>query len=48
MGMTLGGEDESAETKSDAALLQAGYASVTALRAVVEDARFDLTAELGL
>ncbi len=40
--MTLGGEDESIEIESDAALLQRGFASVTALRPVVEDASIDL------
>jgi broad specificity polyphosphatase/5'/3'-nucleotidase SurE len=47
-GMTLGGEDESAEVESDAALVQAGYAAITAIRPVVEDAGVDLAAELGL
>ncbi len=47
MGMTLGGEDESSEIESDAALVQGGYASITALRPVVEDTSIDLTAELG-
>jgi 5'-nucleotidase len=48
MGLTLGGEDESAEFESDAALVQAGYASITAIRPVVEDTSIDLIAELGL
>ncbi len=45
--VTLGGEDESAEVESDAALLQRGFASVTALRPVVEDLNTDLAGFLG-
>jgi 5'-nucleotidase len=47
-GLTLGGEDESSEIESDAALLQAGFAAITAIRPVVEDTGVDLAAELGL
>jgi 5'-nucleotidase len=47
-GLTLGGEDESSEIESDAALVQAGYAAITAIRPVVEDTGVDLAAELGL
>jgi 5'-nucleotidase len=46
--VTLGGGDESSEVASDAALVEQGYACVTALRPVVEDPRIDLGAELGL
>ena len=45
--VTLGGEDEGSEIESDAALLQRGFASVTALRPVVEDASIDLADALG-
>jgi 5'-nucleotidase len=45
--VTLGGEDESAEVESDAALLQRGFASVTALRPIVEDSTIDLNGVLG-
>jgi len=45
--MTLGGEDESMEIETDAALVQRGFACVTALLPVVEDSSIDLTAELG-
>lgn len=45
--ITLGGEDEAGEVESDAALLQRGFACVTALRPVVEDAGIDLAAVLG-
>jgi 5'-nucleotidase len=41
--VTLGGADESAEVQSDAALVQKGFAAVTALRPVVEDVRIDLS-----
>jgi hypothetical protein len=46
--VTLGGGDESSEVASDAALVEQGYACVTALRPVVEDSRIDLGAALGL
>ncbi len=45
--VTLGGEDESAEIESDAALLQRGFASVTALRPIIEDSTVDLGGILG-
>jgi len=47
LSLTLGGEDESIEVESDAALVQRGYACVTALLPVVEDPRLDLTAAVG-
>ena len=40
--VTLGGEDESTEVESDAALVQKGFAAVTALRPVVQDLSIDL------
>jgi hypothetical protein len=46
--VTLGGSDESGEVASDAALVEQGYACVTALRPMVEDPRIDLGSELGL
>ncbi|MGO8872334.1 MAG: 5'/3'-nucleotidase SurE [Acidimicrobiales bacterium] len=47
LSLTLGGEDERFEVESDAALVQSGYASVTAIRPVVEDPSIDLVEELG-
>jgi 5'-nucleotidase len=47
VSVTLGGEDEAVEIESDAALVQQGFASVTALRPVVEDLRVDLTGVIG-
>jgi 5'-nucleotidase len=46
--VTLGGDDARSEIESDAALVDRGYASVTALRPVIEDWRVDLSVELGL
>ncbi len=40
--VTLGGADESTEVESDAALVQKGFAVVTALRPVVQDLSIDL------
>ncbi len=40
--VTLGGADESTEVESDAALVQKGFAAVTALRPVVQDLSIDL------
>ncbi len=45
--MTLGGEDESMEIETDAALVQRGFACLTALLPVVEDSSIDLATELG-
>jgi 5'-nucleotidase len=45
--MTLGGEDESMEVETDAALVQRGFACVTALLPVVEDSTIDLASEFG-
>jgi 5'-nucleotidase len=46
--LTVGGGGEPVDGTSDVALLEKGYASVTALLPVVEDTRIDLASDLAL